>query len=72
MVKALQETHTLLDAIIKEFNLKNDADLARFMKVAPSMVSKLRHRTLSVTGDTILIVYDRTGWSIETIRKLLK
>lgn len=68
MVKALQETHTLLDAIIKEFQLKNDADLARFLKVAPSMISKIRHRTLSVTGDTILIVYDRTGWSIEKIR----
>lgn len=72
MVKALQETHPLLDAIIKEFKLKNDAQLARFLKIAPSMVSKLRHRTLSVTGDTILNVYDRTGWSIETIRKLLK
>lgn len=68
MVKALRETHPLLDAIIKEFNLKHDADLARFLKIAPSMVSKLRHRTLSVTGDTILIVYDRTGWSIEKIR----
>jgi len=72
MVKALQETHPLLDAIIKEFNLKNDADLARFMKVAPSMVSKLRHRTLSVTGDTILRVYDTTGWSIEKIREKLR
>ena len=71
MVKALQETHPLLDAIIKEFNLKNDADLARFMKVAPSMVSKLRHRTLSITGDTILRVYDTTGWSIEKIREKL-
>ena len=71
MVKALQEPHRLLDTIVKEFDLKNDAQLSRFLKVAPSMVSKLRHRALSVTGDTILIVYDRTGWSIETIRKLL-
>jgi hypothetical protein len=68
MVKALKTTHTLLDSITREFNLKNDAALARFLKIAPSMVCKLRHRTLSVTGDTILIVYDRTGWSIEKIR----
>jgi plasmid maintenance system antidote protein VapI len=71
MVKALQETHPLLDAIIKEFNLKHDAALAQFLKIAPSMVSKIRHRTLSVTGDTILRVYDRTGWSIEKIREKL-
>lgn len=69
MVKA---THPLLDAIIKEFNLKHDAALAKFLKIAPSMISKIRHRTLSVTGDTILRVYDRTGWSIEKIREKLR
>jgi plasmid maintenance system antidote protein VapI len=67
-----KQDHALLDAIITEFALHNDAALSSFLGVAPSMVSKLRSRSLSVTGDTVLRVYDRTGWSIETIRKLLK
>ena len=67
-----KQDHALLDAIIVEFHLHNDASLANFLGVAPSMISKLRSRSLSVTGDTVLRVYDRTGWSIETIRKLIK
>lgn len=67
-----KQDHALLDAIITEFDLHNDAALSSFLGVAPSMISKLRSRSLSVTGDTVLRVYDRTGWSIETIRKLLK
>jgi plasmid maintenance system antidote protein VapI len=67
-----KQDHALLDAIITEFALHNDAALSSFLGVAPSMISKLRSRSLSVTGDTVLRVYDRTGWSIETIRKLLK
>jgi plasmid maintenance system antidote protein VapI len=67
-----KQDHALLDAIITKFDLHNDAALSSFLGVAPPMISKLRSRSLSVTGDTVLRVYDRTGWSIETIRKLLK
>lgn len=62
----------LLDAIIKEFELKNDAHLADKLGVLPSRVSKMRHGRLSVTDSFILVVYDKTGWSIERIREEIK
>lgn len=62
----------LLDAIIKEFELKNDAHLAKKLGVMPSRISKMRHGALSVTDSFILVVYDKTGWSIERIREEIK
>jgi plasmid maintenance system antidote protein VapI len=64
--------HPLFDAIIKEFNLNSDADVARFLELAPPHVSRLRHSRYNVSGDTVLRIYDKTGWSIEKIRSYLK
>jgi len=64
--------HILMDAIIAEFYLKNDAALSEFLGTAPPYVSKLRHGTHGVSGDMILRIYDKTGWSIEKIRSYLK
>lgn len=64
--------HKVLDTIISEFNLKNDAALAKFLEISPPAVSKIRSGYNKLGGDGILNVYDKTGWSIETIRKLLK
>ena len=35
--------HRLFDDIIKEFALKSDAGLARFLDLAPPHISRLRH-----------------------------
>jgi plasmid maintenance system antidote protein VapI len=62
----------LLDVIIKEFALKNDAQLAKKLGVRASRISKMRHGTLPATDTFILKVYDNTGWSIERIREEIK
>lgn len=62
----------LLDVIIKEFALKNDAQLAKKLGVKPSRISKMRHGSLGVTDSFILVVYDNTGWPIERIREEIK
>jgi hypothetical protein len=64
--------HSVVDTLIKEFNLKNDANVAKFLKVPPSTISKWRHGTQQVTAEKILTIYDKTGWSIEKIRGLLE
>lgn len=64
--------HPLLDALISEMQLKNDAGVATFLNLAPPHVSRLRHRKLLINGDIILRIYDKTGWSIEKIRSYLK
>lgn len=65
-------THRLLDTIIAEFDLKNDAALAKFLDISPPSVSKIRSGYNKLGGDGILNVYDKTGWTIEKIRDLIK
>jgi plasmid maintenance system antidote protein VapI len=63
--------HQLLDKIMKEYKLKTDAELARFLELKASQISKLRHNRLPVGAETILRVHDITGWEIKTIKGLL-
>lgn len=71
MVRALQTTHPLLDAIKQEFKLPSDAYLARFLEVSAPMISKVRSGATPVTSDFILAVHDATDWSIKRIREYI-
>lgn len=68
----MKSSFLLLDAIIQEFNLKNDAAAAKFLKMPPSALSKWRTGYKPVTAAQILQIYDVTGWPIEEIRRLLR
>jgi len=68
----MKSSFLLLDTLIKEFGLKNDAALAKFLEIPPSSLSKWRNGFQGVSAERILHIYDKTGWSIEKIRKLLK
>lgn len=48
------------DTLIKVLKLKNDAALSRALEVAPPVISKIRHRRLSI-GYALLvrILYDQ-------------
>ena len=63
--------HPLLDAIRKEFRLRNDGQLCKFLELSAPAVSRMRNHVYGINGDIILRVYDKTGWSIEQIRKLI-
>jgi DNA-binding transcriptional regulator YdaS (Cro superfamily) len=67
----MKEPNKLLDAVIKAFKLKNDAALARGLGVNPSVVCNIRKGNRPVTASFVLLIHDKTGWSIEKIRKLL-
>ena len=62
--------YQLLHAITTEFNLKNDRALSRFLDVP--QLSRIRHNKYNVSGDMILRIYDKTGWSVEKIRGYLE
>lgn len=68
----MKSSFPLLDAIIEDFNLKNDAAAAKFLKMPPSALSKWRSGCKPVSAAQILQIYDATDWSIEEIRRLLK
>lgn len=62
--------HALLDKLMADFNLKNDAALARMLDVNPPEISRIRNRHRIVTPAFILQVHDVVGWPIKDIKAL--
>jgi hypothetical protein len=61
----------LIDALIKQLKLKNDAALCRALEVEPPIISKIRHRRLPVGGSMLIRMHEATGMSIRELRDLL-
>lgn len=59
-----------IDHLIAEFGFKNDAALARTLKVAPPVVSKLRTGKLSLGATLILFIHEELGMSVSDIRAI--
>ena len=61
----------LLDTLLKLLNLKSDAALSRKLDIAPSVMSKVRHRQLPI-GSTLLIrMHEVSEISIKELRALM-
>lgn len=61
----------LLDTISKSLAVKNDAALARRLRVNPSHISKVRHLTLPVTADLLISLHEESGMQIRDLRLLM-
>jgi plasmid maintenance system antidote protein VapI len=61
----------LLDALIEQLNLKNDAALARTLEVAPPMISKIRHHALPVGGAMLIRMHEISDLTIAELRMLM-
>jgi plasmid maintenance system antidote protein VapI len=61
----------LFDAIIKQLNLRNDAGLSRILNVAPPVISKIRHRKLTIGASLLVRMNEVTGLSIKALRALM-
>ena len=69
-----QETYdpnNLLDAIIENLGLKNDAALSRALEVAPPVISKIRHRRLPVGASLLIRMHEVSELSITELRALM-
>lgn len=64
--------HKLLDSLIEEMGLKNDAELSRALGVPPPVVSQIRHRKLGVGATMLLRMHEESNVSIATLKELLK
>ena len=62
---------SLLNAVIQQLALKNDAALSRALEVAPPVISKLRHRRLAVGASLLIRIHEVTGMSIRQLRDLM-
>lgn len=57
----MNNANTLIDALVSRLKLKNDAHLCRELRVAPPVVSKMRHSTLPVGSTFLLKAHKASG-----------
>jgi plasmid maintenance system antidote protein VapI len=62
--------NNLLDKIIREFNLRNDAALARMLDIAPPVISKLRHGRTELSAAIVVRIHEATELPVSTIKKI--
>jgi plasmid maintenance system antidote protein VapI len=61
----------LLNALMQQLNVKNDASLSRALEVAPPVISKIRHRRLPVGASMLIRMHETSGLSIRELRDLM-
>jgi|GEM_PF-3712997 len=61
----------LLDVLMENMRLKNDAALCRALSIAPPMLSKIRHRRLPIGASLLIAMHDVSGVSIRDLRYLM-
>ncbi len=62
------DVNDLLDHLIEQHKLKNDAALSRFLEVKPPVISKLRHRKMALGATLMVRIHEVTGMSIRDIK----
>lgn len=62
--------HPLLDALISQQGLRNDADIARELNIAAPQVSKTRHGKIEVSDTMRIAIMRRFKWPLKRIDDL--
>lgn len=70
--QSVQGVNALLDEVILQNALKNDAKLSYYLHVAPPVISKLRHGILPMGPSMILRLHEFCGMDVANIREVLK
>lgn len=61
----------LLDTIIKEHEIKNDARLALLLEVSPPVVSKIRNGWMPLGPSLLISLHEATGRDIRSMKRAL-
>lgn len=61
----------LLDTLIDNLKLKNDAALSRALEVSPPIISKIRHMRLPVGASMLIRMHEVSELSIRDLRYLM-
>ena len=61
----------MLDSLISQLHLKNDAALSRALEVAAPVISKIRHRRLPVGASMLIRMHEISDVSIADLRALM-
>lgn len=65
------DPNQLLDELMAQFKLKNDAALSRVLEVAPPVISKIRHRRVPVSASLLLRMHEMSALSIRDLRNIM-
>jgi transcriptional regulator with XRE-family HTH domain len=65
------EPEKLLDALIVRLGVRSSSALAREVGLSPSVISKVRHRRLAVSGEILLAIHDATDIPIRELRRMM-
>ncbi|MFZ6774707.1 hypothetical protein ACO0LB_18555 [Undibacterium sp. SXout7W] len=61
----------LLNQVIMQAGLKNDAGLSRLLEVAPPVISKIRHGRLPIGATMAIAIIEETDFSMSQITDIL-
>lgn len=61
----------LLNTLIKQLQLKNDAALSRKLEVTPPIISNIRHRRFPINAPLLIRMHEVSGMSIRALRDLM-
>jgi transcriptional regulator with XRE-family HTH domain len=70
MPKPTTESHLLLDALKQTYKFASDKELAEFLNMPPSAISKVRIGNNGPSAFFILKVHKATKWPVERIEFL--
>lgn len=65
------DPNALVDGLIKAMALKNDAALARMLRIQPPIISKVRNRKAPVTAGLLLRMHEVTSTPVSMLRKMM-
>lgn len=66
-MKSTIPPHPLLDTLLQENNLKNDAALCRALRIQPANLSKIRHGVIPVSDYLRVKVMRHFHWTINRL-----
>jgi hypothetical protein len=61
----------LLDQLLNQLELKNDAALSRALEVGPPVISKIRHQRLPIGASLLIRMHEVSDMSIRDLRYLM-
>lgn len=62
--------HHLLNYLIKEHGIRNDAELAKRLSVKPPVISKLRHGSRPLSAKIILQIHEVFDMPVKQIKRI--
>jgi transcriptional regulator with XRE-family HTH domain len=67
----MKPAHPVIDHLLKRYEIKTDAALAKRLGLKPSAISKIRSGMMSVNPTFILAAHENLGIAVYRIREIM-